>query len=477
MYRAYDIKLQTSVSAYEAKENADERYRYECLCCGQEVYVAAAYSQSKSAHFRHRKGNNNQRCEKYLGQIGTYSRSVQRKKSCFERAEFVFNIKNKMINLCISFDDDELNRYEQQGAALECRSEDSSDPFLVQKINRLNFAAQKNVLLPIEVFSCRYYLSSTSESIKQPKYLSRNSFQPLFFKATEIDDGAIAKSIHSGLIYTDTAYYVLFHDKLNATKFCNYTCVEPIEAIQYINTAGKAFWLAHFTINEIETSLRSWLWAYGYYLVQSEKLSILWPPAVIKNCSYTVPQGQVYVFSSFQLQAHANVSLPSVCVQSYPGKNIAKIIVNEKAKIYKNGAEMVVNATQLHNAILSKQDIYILQCCKYIIPGDGRFFLSDEVGISELKEGQAIHLTAQSRILHYKNSYLMGYITLLTKDKLTNAELIKDIQQYYRVELEIEERPQNFGIFSDDGQRYIDECIATGRVNPVIKRYIEEGKI
>lgn len=43
MYRAYDTMLQVPVSAHEAARNGDEYYRYECLCCGEEVYIAAAY--------------------------------------------------------------------------------------------------------------------------------------------------------------------------------------------------------------------------------------------------------------------------------------------------------------------------------------------------------------------------------------------------------------------------------------------------
>lgn len=91
MYRAYDTMLQVSVSAHEAARNGDEYYRYECLCCGEEVYIAAAYSHYQSTHFRHRRGNNNKRCEKYMGQIGVHSSSIHRRKSCFERADFVFN--------------------------------------------------------------------------------------------------------------------------------------------------------------------------------------------------------------------------------------------------------------------------------------------------------------------------------------------------------------------------------------------------
>lgn len=53
--KAYDTILQSEVSAVLAAQNSGfEPYRYECACCGEEVYVAAAYSTSIEAHFRHR---------------------------------------------------------------------------------------------------------------------------------------------------------------------------------------------------------------------------------------------------------------------------------------------------------------------------------------------------------------------------------------------------------------------------------------
>ena len=43
MYKAYDTILQAEVSAVLAAQNGkSEPYRYECLCCGEEVYIAAA---------------------------------------------------------------------------------------------------------------------------------------------------------------------------------------------------------------------------------------------------------------------------------------------------------------------------------------------------------------------------------------------------------------------------------------------------
>jgi len=70
MLKAYDTMLQSEVPAdLAAQSGGFEPYRYECACCGEEVYIAAAYSTSMVPHFRHRSGNNDVECENYLGQI------------------------------------------------------------------------------------------------------------------------------------------------------------------------------------------------------------------------------------------------------------------------------------------------------------------------------------------------------------------------------------------------------------------------
>lgn len=477
MYRAYDTMLQVAVSAFEAACNGDERYRYECLCCGEEVYVAAANSYYQSTHFRHRRGNNNKRCEKYLGQLGRNTGTIHHKKTCFEQADIVFNTKLRTLNLSICFDDQEINRYVQQEASLECRADYGSFPFMSLRINRLNFVAQKSVLLPIDVFSDIYYLSASSESKRVAKYLSSGLTLPIFFRATELDDGAVAKLVHSSLIYTDTEYYVLFHREKEATVFCNYSEVDSMDPLCNVETSGKTFWIAHVIIRGINSDLRNWFSIYRRYLIQSERISILWPPAVIDKGVYVVSPGQIHLSSSFQLQAHANVSLPSTCVRSAPEAPVTRITVYDRAKIYKNGVELVINTTQIKHELQLKQEKYILECYKFTIPPGGRFFLSDTEGISELREGQVVHLTVQSKILHYQSNYLVGCVIQPRKDKYSNTEIMDDIMRFYRVEHVITDHPDGFKNLSDDGQAYIDKSIAVGRINSAIKRYIEEGKI
>lgn len=56
MTKAFDIVLQNEVDAMDIAKtpyySLKGRFRYQCLCCGEEVYLAAADSRERSPHFR-----------------------------------------------------------------------------------------------------------------------------------------------------------------------------------------------------------------------------------------------------------------------------------------------------------------------------------------------------------------------------------------------------------------------------------------
>ena len=115
MLIAYDTFLQTIVKADLAAQNgADEPYRYECACCGEEVFVAAKYSKSMITHFRHRSGNNDVECENYLGKYGLLSANYDSRKKQREKAEFYYNSITKCFYIGIKFSESELNQYESE---------------------------------------------------------------------------------------------------------------------------------------------------------------------------------------------------------------------------------------------------------------------------------------------------------------------------------------------------------------------------
>ena len=84
MDKAFDTVFQKVVDAGIIARTShgisDEGFRYQCLYCGEEVYLAAADSTEKAPHFRHRRGNNDIECERYLGQPGAKNTLLLEKK-------------------------------------------------------------------------------------------------------------------------------------------------------------------------------------------------------------------------------------------------------------------------------------------------------------------------------------------------------------------------------------------------------------
>lgn len=140
MLRAFDTLLQTTVSANAAAANSDnEAFRYECLCCGEEVFLAAQDSIYKATHFRHRSGNNDKDCELYLGQYSVSPSSPLKRNKKANRVEFYYNNIHKGFYVSFRFSEAEIAAYESLGVCLEVRSSRSLRPFLSQEINHTNF--------------------------------------------------------------------------------------------------------------------------------------------------------------------------------------------------------------------------------------------------------------------------------------------------------------------------------------------------
>ena len=107
MDKAFDVVLQSVVNAAAIAKTSycsrGNRFRYQCLCCGEEVYLAAIESSERSPHFRHRKGNNDTECERYLGQPDAVEHYVLLRKYKQEHIEFYFNRDRMTFEICASF--------------------------------------------------------------------------------------------------------------------------------------------------------------------------------------------------------------------------------------------------------------------------------------------------------------------------------------------------------------------------------------
>jgi hypothetical protein len=148
MLEAYDTQLETVVSADEAAINGDiGYYRYECACCGEEVNIAAVGSSSVVTHFRHKSGNNDIDCEKYLGGLG---QRYYEKSTNGGNIELYFDEQQKTFQLSIAFSEAALQEHEKANSSLYIAntSETSCGGIITIRPPFFQTAISKNTFIP-----------------------------------------------------------------------------------------------------------------------------------------------------------------------------------------------------------------------------------------------------------------------------------------------------------------------------------------
>jgi len=280
MHKAYDTILQSEVSAELAAQNGGlEPYRYECACCGEEVFVAAPYSTRMVAHFRHRSGNNDVECENYLGQYGAISTDSSSRRNNRERAEFYYDSASKTFNLALRFSESEIKGYEQQSVDFELRTKDSDTPFRVLKINSMNFSPDVPTLIPLNNFSFSYYLSNTLNGVKRKYVFLNRDNTPTFFKISGNDNDFKAKLIRSTVLFTNTQYFVAFQSQYSAPGGVQFHKGIKVGQTFRFETMNRKFLGFVLLITNKTPSIDCLLKSWGYQLEVFETLTLLWPPA------------------------------------------------------------------------------------------------------------------------------------------------------------------------------------------------------
>ena len=170
MQEAYDTWLGISVTADEAIPK--EPFRYECLCCGQEVIVAAPDSEYMSTHFRHKRGNSEKSCELYLGQVGiekALSASQERKQNLkTTKFKIIYSFSKKIFSIYVSFPEEILNSYEKKSCEFCIYNSQKNKPDINIPINRLLFAPDTPSLFPIRNIQKNGYIDIKKGNVSWP---------------------------------------------------------------------------------------------------------------------------------------------------------------------------------------------------------------------------------------------------------------------------------------------------------------------
>ena len=257
MIQAFDVLLQIPVTAdIAAKNRIDEPFRYECLCCGEEVYIAATNSTKKAPHFRHRRGNSDRECELYLGSTGIAGALNAAQKRTHSRTEIYFDIKQKIFYAAVSFPKEKLQEFEDKSCILEFHSTYNSPPYEKVRINHQNFAPDSMVQFPLKLTTNDCYITISGANYRSHyEILSNNDF-PTFFKITLGENsGNFARRIVGGKIYTNTSYYIIAKNQKIIQKIVDLGENIAISAVDEINALGSTIYGATLEILSVTPDL------------------------------------------------------------------------------------------------------------------------------------------------------------------------------------------------------------------------------
>lgn len=475
MNKAFDTMLQATVSATAAAANSDnEAFRYECLCCGEEVYLAAQDSVYKATHFRHRSGNNDKECELYLGQYGIIPTSLSGRSKKQDRVEFYYKNLHKAFFMAFRFNEAEISTYEKIDAYLEVSTSHSREPFFTQEIDHMRFFDDVPEMFMLEQYSDSYYISNSSNDIKR-EYRLFSAVGPTFFKVQGEDNDFTAKYIKSKSLYTNVKYFIAWPGRNAAQIFLRETPGVQVDSVSQFKTMNNCnVWAMVATFTEKNTRLDSLLQSWGYNLSTAEELTLLWPPAYESNEDLHVFSNSVFIFSSFALQASGNTNATAKAIHEVD-PSVTRIDLKDKLKILKKNAEMSVEASAF-----SQEAVFFcvkfISTAKFVVPTNGVFYRFSSYGVEKLSPGQTVFLTSKTTIVEYDGNYTATIITMPSNEKLPLSDRINDALHHYWVLTPYEHEKAPEGNLSPDTLNYLRESKNKGLINMAVLGLIQEDK-
>lgn len=477
MRKAYDTILQSEVSAALAAQNGgSEPYRYECACCGEEVYIAAAYSTCMVAHFRHRSGNNDTECENYLGRYGVFTTDPRSRKSYREKVEFYYENKTKTFNVGVRYSANEISEYELHKSDFEISVNDTTHPFCALPINTNHFTSDVPTLISLDRFSYSYYISNTLIGNVREFDFFKSGNVPTFFKIQGGDDNFKARLVRNETLFTNVQYFVALQNKYAFPAGIQFPSEIQVNKTFQFETMGRKFLGMVLSIESKTVCVDALLNSWNYKLEASETLTLLWPPAALIDDVCVVHSDNAFVYTSFELQAHGNINVQSADIFKV-NCGVSTIAIKSKTKIFKKNAEIIIDKRDQQSAdysVIASIDSVDSVCT---VSDDGSYFLFNSSGVTPLVNGQVVMLTPKSEIRRYNFGYLTGCFHPRHHEELAGEALLNDILIHYKRESVLDLNVFASLKMSDIASRYINKCKDSDSINAVAKQCIIEGLI
>ena len=478
MDKAFDTIMQSEVDAAVIAKISNrfwgERFRYQCLCCGEEVYLAAADSYKTSPHFKHWKGNNDTECERYLGQIGAVGRFGFLKNKQ-EHIEFYFNRDRMTFEICVSFTEEELQTYEEEDNSLTMSSKYYAEPFLFIPINKRTFIPGGKNYFTITEFSRDYSISFNSgrnRCIYQD--IMRNAEKVNIFR-TRIQDGRCRHQT-SRLLYTDTEYIGISENEGTLQELASLAYISLKEKMFNFFTENKEFYGLKFSVKRVGYSVLNYFQKHDFQIETSESFKILWPPVYVRDSHSICTGDTIYVQSSFELIPHGNINVDDAFIREID-RYMQELHVDDEVIIHEKNIDICIKKERELEIERVLEEPMIIYSDRYTVSDQYDYFLFDQNGCTRLIPDSNVYISESDWIVGYKNGHIKAYVYACPKEKIVIGQLINDILKYHPQSEPF--NPDDFmDITIDDTVLlYLEKCYRSGRINSVIKRYIKEKLI
>ena len=476
MDRAFDAVLRSEVEAAVVAKNShrflSEKFRYQCLCCGEEVYLAAADSIERAPHFRHRKGNNDKACERYLGQPGAVEWSLRKRKQ--EYVEFYFNRNRRTFEICVSFTEEELKMHAEENNKLTVSSKYYIEPFLSIPLSKEVFIPGEKSYFTITEFSPEYFVSFNSGLNCCTYYdVMRAPGKINIFRVRVQNEHCRHQT--SSLLYTDTEYIGISENEkvLQELKSLEYVLSEELFSFF---TENRLFYGLQFSVKRVEFSVLHFFQKHDYQIETSEVFSILWPPVYTRGSCSICDKDTVYVHSSFELIPHGNMNADGTFVSEI-NEDVSKLYIEDEVIIHEKNIDLCVKKERKMRMESVPEEPVVTYFDRYTVPDQYDYFLFDQNGCTRLLPDSKVYLSESDRIVGYKNGHIKAVVHASSKEKMDTRQIISDIIKYHP-QTESFELDDFMDITTDETiLTYLEKCYRSGQINTVVKRYIKEAII
>lgn len=479
MDKAFDTVFQkvvdASIIARTSHGISDESFRYQCLYCGEEVYLAAADSTEKAPHFRHRRGNNDIECERYLGQPGAIEEYVAiRRENNKTHVAFFFNKNQKTFEIGLVLNDEEIDAYCQNQMKLCLYTKYCTLPFLNIPISRGVLRSNELNYYTITEYSNDYFASLEGDHGKfsYPEIIKKG-YKINIYRINKQDEHY--KKNMSGLIYTDVEYVAISENKMNVKELVGLHGIEVVKDEYAFVTMGRTFYAVEFVARKENYEIKIYFQKQGYQIETSESLEILWPPTYSTDATLVTTADTIYVSSSFSLIPRGNINIGGDKIEEDGG--IYKISIDTKTTINEKNINILIVKNDVLCHEYSGKEPEVIYLNKFNVPNDYDYFLFSKDGCVRLISGSNVYLTKGDKIIGYMNGLIKVYINGVPDNVSSLEKRINDIVKYH---------PQSEPFVPDEFMNievneiilnYLETCYRSGIINSTVKRYIEEKKI